>query len=556
MTVGELGPATLGDVARDGARRYGNRPAVIHGDRRLSYAQLEHASAALGARLLGDGLGRGGHVGILLPNGVDFVVTLFAVTRVGGVAAPLSTLSQAPELRWLLDHGDMQILVTTDRFRNHDYLARLEEALPGLSAASPGALRLIGAPRLRAVHCTEAGRRPWTGSAPGTDSVSDDLREAIERTVTADDPAVIIHTSGTTADPKGVVHRHGAVAGHSWRMAQQYWLPGTGDVLWSPRPWFWVAGLVADLLYTLQAGATLVVPTSEDPGEVLDMVQRERITYLGGPLGTVLHISRSDAFADAGLTAVPVSIDAAGLAHTTGGLRFVSQELEERLPAARASTVPIDRLPNLFGMSETLGTHSGQPHGSQMPEGAEGVSGPPVPGMEVRLTHLETGEPVAPDNDGLLWVRGESLMVGLHRRPRSDVFDPDGWYSTGDVCQIDERGWIRFRSRLGDVVKIGGANVAPLEVERVLAARPDIDDVAVIGTTVPGTPTLVAVVVPSQGVGLDHDELRQWAKERLSSYKVPRIVVEIGPEEMPRTASGKVRKEELRKLVDGRLAAR
>ena len=372
----QRGPATLGDVVRDGAQRHSERVAVVDGDRRLTYAELDRRSADLAARLLADGLGRGGHVGMLLPNGVDFVVTLFAAARVGGVAAPLSTLSQPRELRWLLDHGDVEILVTADGFRGHDHLARLEDALAGLAGSVAGRLALDGAPRLRVVHCTGEATRPWLGPVAGTDQVAAEVAAAAEATVGGDDPAVIIHTSGTSAEPKGVVHRHGAVAGHSWRMAHDYWLPGAGDVVWSPRPWFWVAGLVADLLYTLQCGATFVVPTSDDPADVARLVERERVTYLGGPAGASARLGRSREFAEAGLTTIPLSIDLAGVARTGDAPRFVSDRLERRLPAVDATVAPPARHPNLFGMTETLGTHSALPHGALVPEGAEGASGP------------------------------------------------------------------------------------------------------------------------------------------------------------------------------------
>jgi acyl-coenzyme A synthetase/AMP-(fatty) acid ligase len=336
-------------------------------------------------------------------------------------------------------------------------------------------------------------------------------------------------------------------------MARGYWLPGAGDVVWSPRPWFWVAGLVADLLYTLQAGATFVVASADDPAALVATVQREHVTYVGGPWAASRRLGRSAAFVDAGLTAVPLSIDLSGVAVTRGGLRFVSADLEERRPAAEASAVAPTRLPNLFGMTETLGTHCALPHGTVLEEGDEGTAGPPVPGIEVRLTGLDDGGPVGVGDDGLLWVRGESVMLGVHRRTRREVFDADGWYPTGDVCQIDARGWVRFRSRSGDVVKISGANVAPLEVERVLADHPAVRDVAVVGTVVGTTPTLVAAVVPHDGVELDAADVRRQARRELSSYKVPRHVLTVTADELPRTASGKIRKEELRRLVDARL---
>jgi acyl-CoA synthetase (AMP-forming)/AMP-acid ligase II len=250
---------------------------------------------------------------------------------------------------------------------------------------------------------------------------------------------------------------------------------------------------------------------------------------------------------------VPLSIDLAGVATAARIPRFLSTALEQRHPAGAAQAVPPTRRPNLFGMTETLGTHCALPHGTVLGEGEEGTAGPPVPGIEVRLTGLDDGRPVAAGDDGLLWVRGESVMLGLHRRPRAEVFDADGWYATGDVCQIDARGWVRFRSRSGDVVKISGANVAPLEVERVLAEHPAVRDVAVVGTVVGTTPTLVAAVVPNDGIEVDADDIRRHAGRELSSYKVPRHVLTVAADELPRTPSGKVRKDELRRLLDTRL---
>ena len=222
---------TIAGLVQDLAAFHGNIEAVVDESGRLSYHDLDITSANLAQQLLTLGLGKGSRIGILLPNGIDWLTMFVAAGRIGAVVLPLSTLAQARELAWVARQAGIELLVTAPAFRGHDYLDRLEEALPGLdSADSKSPLFLRAAPRLRNVVVTGDGARPWSTElpAPGVDR---EFLTAVEADVAAHDPLVIIHTSGSTADPKGVIHSHGALVGHTGNMARDYVPQSAGDRL-------------------------------------------------------------------------------------------------------------------------------------------------------------------------------------------------------------------------------------------------------------------------------------------------------------------------------------
>ena len=409
--------STLGPLLADLARFHERTEAVVEGSHRLTYAELDRGSVELAGRLLAMGVGKGTRVGILLPNGTEWAMWFAAVGRIGGLALPLSTLSQAPELAWLLRAACVEMVVTTPAFRGHDYLARLEEAVPGLSGASgERPLLLPAAPRLRHVVVSVGADRPWVASLPDPGVVDPDLVTEVEADVAPHDPLVVIHTSGSTADPKGVVHGHGNLIGHTATMARDYVPQSAGDRFSSPRPWFWVAGMAADLFYCLHSGTTFVVPADGTAASIAPLVLEERLDFVGGSLQLFRQLAADTTLSQAGVSCLPLGIDLAGIAEGGGaedGLRFRSGALELAIPASSASSFAPERFPNLFGMTESLGSHAGLPHGTQVPEGRERASGPPVPGMEHRVIDPASGL-MGLDGPHLRGEDGSEPLVGQH----------------------------------------------------------------------------------------------------------------------------------------------
>lgn len=558
-------PPTLPAMLHHIADTYGDAEAIVRGSSRITFRALEEESARVAQGLLAAGVGKGSRIALLMPNSPDWVVAFMAITRIGAIAVPLSTLYQAPELRWVLRHADVDVLFIQDRYLNHDYVARLEEALPSLAQQRTGHLFLPETPHLRAIYVWGECDRTW--AQPGPDAlvraaddqprVDDEFLRCVEASVTPADLFFMIYTSGSTADPKGVVHYHGSVVRHTYRMAYDFTLVEPGDRVANLRPLFWVAGLCATLLYGLHNGACLILPESDAPEEALRLMETERLTFLGGIFPWFTAVAKYSAANQSEYTVTPLSIDIAGVARRTaaGAYRFVRESLEARIPFS-ATPLPLRRLPNMFGMTELLGAHSAEPSPTLMPEGKEGASGRAIPGVVHKIVDSTSGLELSPGKAGELWVRGYSLMAGLYKKERDETFEPDGFYRTGDVCVLDESGCLTFKSRLGDMFKVHGANVAPLEVERCLNAQDGVLEAAVLGLPDGDGDTLVAAaVVPHAGAELSERELIARLRQELSSYKVPKRIAFFAPEAIPRTGSGKVQKFKLKAILQQALKA-
>jgi acyl-CoA synthetase (AMP-forming)/AMP-acid ligase II len=528
---------TSGELIRHAARAFGAKTLAVLGESRLSYAEADGQSAALARGLLATGAGKGSRIGLLAGNGPDWIVGWLGITRMGGVAVLLNTYSKAAELGWLLRHGDVQTLLTVDALLGHDYLERLEQAVPGLAEAEPGQIFRPSHPYLRTVWTWGSGRRPWATPVASLvvrgESLDPDLLAACEAEVTPADPMAVVYSSGSTAAPKGAVHSHGAVVRHAhnlWPMRDLR----SDDVLYTPMPLFWVGGLSFTLVAALHAGATLVFEDQFEPGETLALIERERVTQvLGWP-----HMGKA-------LLDHP-SYPERDLSSIRGGTLAALP-----MDAAAGSAPP---KATSLGMTETLGPHTFDSYDHPLPPEKEGSFGLSVPGVEHKLVDPVSGEDVPVGATGELWVRGYSLMLGLHKRERADTFTPDGWYRTGDGGHFDEDGHFYFTGRLGEGIKSSGMNVTPRDVEIALEALPEVALAFVTGIAHPHRgQDVVAAVALRPGDTLDEDEARKRVKEAIASYQVPRhIAVFADQAELPWLDSGKLDRRRLATILGER----
>lgn len=531
---------TSGELVRTCARRWGDKDLVVLGDERLSYAALEARSAELARGLLAAGVGKGTHVGLLAPNGPDWVVGWFAATRIGAVVALLNTYAKARELGRALRHGDVAHLLTVGTHLGHDYLDRLEEAAPGLVTAEAAQLVLASHPYLRAVWTWDAKPRPWAGTVDelvaDAGRVPAEVLTAAEAEVHPSDPMAMVFSSGSTGDPKAAVHSHGAVVRHPHNLNQLRDLR-PDDVLYTPMPLFWVGGFSFTLVAAMHAGCTVVFQEQFEPGTTLELIERERVTeVLGWP-----HMAKA-------LVDHP-SFGERDLSSVRGGnvtaLLPQDQQVDADVPKATS-----------LGMTETLGPHTFG-DGSPLPPEKAGSFGPSVPGVEHKVVDPVTLEELPAGEVGELWLRGYSLMLGLHKRERSETFTPDGWYRTGDAGRFDEDGHFYFTGRMGDLVKTSGMNVTPREVEAVLEEQPEVAMAFVTGIDHPERgQDVVAAVALRPGESLTGDEARRRVKAELASYKVPRHVAVFGGQaELPMLESGKLDRRRLAAMLAERFGA-
>jgi acyl-CoA synthetase (AMP-forming)/AMP-acid ligase II len=498
---------TLPGMLQRAVSEFPEREAVVSLDSRITFADLDGGSRELARFLIDNGVGKGTRVGGQLSYGADWITTMLAVTRVGGVFVPFSTAYKPAELQKSARHADIAVLLSPRSLFGDDRTAFLDDALPGWRATT-GALHLEAAPFLRTV-------RFFDEAHAGSERCSDALLDAMAAEVSPADHALSIYTSGTTAEPKGVVHTHGALARKATAQMSKG-RAGPDDRVFCGMPFFWVGGLVQGVLRSLESGCMLLCLEKPDAEPALDLMERERATHMigwPGVTGPILnHASREGR--DIPAFAVP--------------------------PARRAG----------LGMTETLAGYTGSAGMTGPPDGEHGAwMGKLIEGMELQVVDPDTAETVPDGASGAILVRGDFLMAGLHKHEREETFTADGWYDTGDKGHLDD-GHLFFEGRYKEMIKTSGNNVAPPEVELVLQSFPEVAEAHVLGVPDAQRGELVAAaVVPAPGAVIDPDALREQVRKELSNYKVPRTIVVIAAADLPTLANGKPDRLAIRELL-------
>jgi acyl-CoA synthetase (AMP-forming)/AMP-acid ligase II len=524
---------TVAEVLRC-RRQRGEHPLLICDDERISYAGTDRRSAELARGLIALGAGKGTHVGLWYPNGVDFVVGMLAAARIGAVVVPFSTFVTASELRTQLVSSDTSIMLAAAAYRSHDYVHRMHQALDtGAGEFDPRAtLFTENAPALRhVVFDTDALVRLG-------EPVAEPLLAAMEADVDPSDALAIVYTSGSTGPPKGAVHTHASLIGHQRNLNEIRSL-AADDKLFSNSPFFWIGGFAFGLLATLIAGATLVCSNATDPGVTLDLIDAEQPNVTNGFAAAIAHLTRHPSFAGRHLTA------------QRGNLYPIMA------PEARPADIALRH--NMLGMTEAGSVLLISGDEGDQPEHRRGSYGRPAPGFDIKVIEQQTGVPLAVGEIGELCIRGPYVMQGYYGRSREECFDADGWFHTGDLVRTDDDGFCYFVTRAGSMIKSAGANVTPAEVERALRnVLADIGGevtVHVLGLPDAARGQMVAAVIALDDYHFDEahfDEaaVRRKLKAELSAYKVPKVFVTCRRADIPLLSSGKVDMAGLAKLFD------
>lgn len=534
--------STLPQLFAHIAAQRGDHDAIVMQHRKVSYAELDRLSADMARALLDSGAGKGTRIALLAPDGILWITAFLASTRIGALLTVVSTLCTPPELAHILRNSDIQMLIAARRFLRHDYASTLQDAFPGLDGAEAEKLRLPVAPYLRSIWLDDCSGVAWAKSinelvarahlphAPGVE-----LLAAIEAEVAPSDDAVIVYTSGSTSKPKAVVHTQRTLVSHPPEVAK-YFLLQPGDRMMPLLPAFWLGGLVM-ALEVLTLGATLVYPDSPDIDVILDAIEK-------------LNVNRVNSWGDM-LVKLRVAATERGIdVDRVVGLGVFRDQQGEPIPP------PLQV--NMLGMSETFAVHSAERLDFRLPEDKARASGRVVNNAfnkyERRIVNPETGAEVAQGEIGELQLRGGALMSGFYKMERRDVFTADGFYPTKDLVRVDADGYLYFIARRGDMIKTKAANVSRLEVEAALNALPEVAFSVVAGLEdAEFGQRVVAAVVPQAGMQTDSESLKAALKKTLSSYKIPRDIVFIGHDDVPRTSTGKIQLFEVASLIASRL---
>lgn len=506
----ELRP-TIPELLRRAAREYGSADYVVSLVDRLTYADAEERSAQVARWLLHEGVGKGSRVGLFFTSSVEWVVWWLAVSRIGALAVPLSTLYTSAEVAKVLRLADVQLLVAPTTVLKIDVAERFEAALPGLADQPAGHIELTSAPYLRRIILTGQSDRGWATRwdperAPTARAAT---LAAAEAEVSPADLAIMVHTSGSTADPKGVLHTHGTLVRQTspWPGV----LRAALKVDHAPRvlcamPFFWIGGVLAATGALYEPVTVLTLPRL-DAGPALDLAEREQANGVVGWPAFTQQLRLHPSFPSRDLRSAPTLYDG-----------------------------PVD-----LAMT---GVPDGHPIHRSMTETAGGFAF-----TEIAIVDA-AGDPVPDGTVGELLVRGVGTMAGYNKLERSEVFDADGWYHTSDrVYRKEGDARLFYVGRDSELIKAAGSNVSPREVEAVIEEFPEVAHCVVVGIEHPTRGEEVCAVVVPAAEDVDITDLTARTRQQLSVYKVPTRWVVAAADEVPALPSGKPDRRGLRAMV-------
>lgn len=481
----------------------------------LSFAAWDAAATALARALLDHGLAPGDHLALLAENRVEWPVVQLAASRAGLVLVPLNTHYRQDDLAFTLEQSHSRAIVLSPRFRSNDYLAMVAALRPRLSRLETVILldgEADGCLGYRAL--VEAGARS-ARPLPDTD---------------AETLAALLYTSGTTGFPKGALLSHRAMLGNAFGSAGRLGI-GPGDRWTSIIPLFHCAGCIMNLLGCLQAGAAYVGVPAFDAVDMFGIVERERCTALSGVPTSYVAMLDHPRRGEFNLSSLRTG--------TCGGA-----DADPALLRRCAEVFPQPGLCQVYGQTES-GTLVACPEASD-PE-RFGTVGFPLPGFEVRITD-SAGAVLGAGQVGEVEARGPMVMRGYHLDPAAtaETITPEGWLKTGDLGSLRADGrLVMAGGRLRDMIIRGGENIYPVEIETILATHPAIAESAVFGVPDAYYGEIVAAAVRLKAP-LTAGAMTSFLGERIARFKVPAVVFAV--ERFPLTASGKIRKTELRAL--------
>ncbi|MGH3413700.1 MAG: long-chain-fatty-acid--CoA ligase [Marmoricola sp.] len=511
----------LSILLEDSARHHGDRDALVLGDARLTYAQVEGFANQVANLLVSRGIEPGDRVALSCPNLPYFPVVYYGILKAGAVVVPMNVLNKAREVTYYLDDSDAKAYLC---FEGTPELPMGEEGWKGAQAAKR-------TPEFFLVMADLAAASGIDGAQTLAEALADQPArfESVVRPET--ETAVILYTSGTTGQPKGAELSHGNLMLNALTCNRLFGSePGT-DAQVVALPLFHSFGSTVQMNAGFATAATLHLVPRFDGRQVVDLMQKETITFFAGVptmwwgiLGALDEDVDVERIADnlrigvSGGASLPVEI-----------IRMVRDRLGVQILEG-------------YGLSETSPVATFSDPGRDPRPGSIGI---PVWGVECRLVDSEWNTVDTVGEVGEIAVRGHNVMTGYLNRPEATAeVMRDGWFRTGDLARVDEDGFYYIVDRSKDMIIRGGYNVYPREVEEVLMTHPDVSLAAVVG--VPHEShgeEIKAFVVLQEGAGVTGDELVAWGKEQMASYKYPRVVGIV--DSLPMTATGKILKREL-----------
>jgi fatty-acyl-CoA synthase len=497
---------TVTSTLRSTARRVPDTVALIFGEQRYTYRQLDAQVDRTATALASLGLAKGDRFALMATNSDAFVVAFYAALRLGAVFVPVNSASAPPELRYLLEDSGATVFV-------HDPAVAATVDAARAAGLPPTTRHVLALPELAAL-----------AAQAGAGEVADPATES--------DDALILYTSGTTGKPKGALFDHHRVMWTSVNCAASCGMR-VGDRFLHVAPLYHAAELGIMLMPGTMIGATHVVLPGFDPGKVLDALESERITmFFGVPTMFQFLLRQPDA------TRRDLSAWRTGL---FGAAPMPSSAVEQLV-----TTWPQVNFMQLCGLTEA-GPGGIYADVEQVKARPDASGRQALLFTEARVVD-SSGNDVEPGGVGELLLRGEMIMKGYWNKPAETAEAiRDGWLHTGDLARRDADGYLTLVDRLKDLIITAGRNVYSVEVESALAAHPDITDVAVVGRPHPDYgESIIAVITPREGATVTLEDVKAFCADKIARYKIPHDLA-VGA--IPRSPSGKILKHQLRDRV-------
>ncbi len=515
----------------DVVARHGERTAIRFEGRDISYTQLQADARRLAKALATAGVVKGMRVAVHMANRPEFISASFAVAMLGAVLVPVNTFSTPTEREYILRHSDSAVLLFQATLLNHNFLDELLAILPELASPGAGPLLSSKTPQLRHVVALgleqqRGGVQAWETFIAAGQDFPDPVLDAMIAEVFPSDDSLIIYTSGTTARPKGVLHMQRAAVIQSWRFADDMRY-SPADRVWTTYPFFWSAGICMALGACLAAGATLVLQETFEPAAALQCLVDEQVN------ATQCWPHQAKAMAEHPL-------------YKTLDLSRLDKEVYRLQPEIEPEQ-DLWGTQGSFGMTETFTLVSNLAADSPV-AARRSTAGKLLPGMTLRILDKASAALLPQGEEGEIAVKGLTLMRGYYKVEPEAYFDADGFFHSQDGGYLDQEGYLHWNGRISNIIKTGGVNVSPLEIETALQGYPNMR----VGIPF-GMPhsslgeVIVLCAVAMEGCELDEDKIQAFLKERLASYKLPRKILLFSESALSFTGNQKIQSD---KLID------
>lgn len=535
---------TIPQALAQTVERYGENDAVVFPQLgvRWTYNEFDRRVYETAKGLLALGIARGDHVALWATNVPEWTLMQLATARIGAVLVNINPAYRAFELEYVLRQSDAVALFLVDRFKTSDYFAMLAQVCPDLPTSTPGMLQSAKFPKLRSVvaiqGATPPGAMSWSQLLDaGRRLDAADLRDATAA-LRPDQPINIQYTSGTTGFPKAATLAHRSLLLNAYYVGQCQRI-SDADRICVPVPFYHCFGCVMGTLCAVVYGATLVVPgESFEPAATLSAIEKERATVIYGVPTMFIAQLQDASFPGRNLTSLRTGI----MAGSPCPIEVMRQVIDRM--GCREVTIA-------YGQTEASPVITQTRTDDPLELRVETV-GRALPDVEVKIVDPASGDALGDGQAGELCARGHVVMLGYYNDPQATAaaIDAQGWLHTGDLALRQPNGYYRITGRIKDMVIRGGENIYPREIEEFLFTHPAVEQASVVG--VPDAKygeELCAWIKLRAGAATSEDEIRQFCRDKLAHYKVPRYVRFVS--DFPQTVTGKIQKFKIREhMID------